>query len=195
MTGVSVSILTLLWFKRKKVSHDLKTPLAAISGYVEEIRDGLDDSLSRINLRAGFFEDVCGELSLDAAHWGVSFSAAEIPDVLIPIDCKRITQVMQNIVSNSIKYKQRDCVIDIHFKLGATELIVCVKDDGGGIPANDLPFVLNRFYRGDPARTQNIPGSGLGLCIAKDIVERHGGRIECDSVLGSGTEVCFSLPL
>ncbi|GGL51019.1 sensor histidine kinase [Sporolactobacillus putidus] len=215
------------------VSHDLKTPLAAISGYAEEIRDGIADSPSRINELSGlmlkkvrlltkliddileetkaqlgelpivleeiyaqaFFEDVCGELSLDAAHSGVAFSAGEIPDVLITIDRKRITQVMQNLVSNSIKYRQRDCVIDIHFELEAAELIVCVKDNGSGIAANDLPFVFNRFYRGDTARTQNIPGSGLGLCIAKDIVERHGGRIECDSVLGSGTDVCFSLPL
>lgn len=150
--------------------------------------------LEEIYARA-FFEDVCGELSLDAAHSGVAFSAGEIPDVLITIDRKRITQVIQNLVSNSIKYKKSDCRIDIHFKVEAAELIVCVKDNGSGIAANDLPFVFNRFYRGDTARTQNIPGSGLGLCIAKDIVERHGGRIECDSVLGSGTEVCFSLPL
>lgn len=215
------------------VSHDLKTPLAAISGYAEEIRDGIADSPARIHDLSGlmlrkvrlltgliddileetkaqlgelpivleeiyarpFFKEVCGELSLDAAHSGVAFSVDEVPNVLITVDRKRITQVMQNLVSNSIKYRQRDCRINIHFKLEAAGLIVCVKDTGSGIAANDIPFVFNRFYRGDAARRQDVPGSGLGLCIAKDIVERHGGRIECDSVLGSGTEVCFSLPL
>ncbi|WP_332237398.1 sensor histidine kinase [Sporolactobacillus sp. KGMB 08714] len=215
------------------VSHDLKTPLAAISGYAEEIRDGIADSPARIHDPSGlmlrkvrlltgliddileetkaqlgelpivleeiyarpFFKEVCGELSLDAAHSGVAFSVDEVPNVLITVDRKRITQVMQNLVSNSIKYRQHGCRINIHFKLEAAGLIVCVKDTGSGIAANDLPFVFNRFYRGDAARRQDVPGSGLGLCIAKDIVERHGGRIECDSVLGSGTEVCFSLPL
>lgn len=215
------------------VSHDLKTPLAAISGYAEEIRDGVADTPERINkltvlmlkkvqlltrliddileetkaqlgelsivleevYARPFFEDVCGELSLDAARSGMAFSAGEVPDVLITIDRKRITQVMQNLVSNSIKYKKSEGMVFVHFNVEGSSLIISVKDNGRGIAASDLPFIFNRFYRGDAARTQNIPGSGLGLCIVQDIVERHGGRIECDSVLGNGTEMSFSLPL
>lgn len=215
------------------VSHDLKTPLAAISGYAEEIRDGIASTPERINELSGlmlkkvrlltkliddileetkaqlgelsivleetyaraFFEDICGDLSLDAARSGVALSVGKIPDILVTVDRKRITQVMQNLVSNSIKYRKRDCRIAIRFKVEASEFIVSVKDNGRGIAASDLPFIFDRFYRGDAARTQNIPGSGLGLCITKDIVERHGGRIECDSVLGIGTEMCFSLPV
>lgn len=215
------------------ISHDLKTPLAAISGYAEEIRDGIADDpahvrelsermLKKVKLQTkliddileeskaqlgelsivpeecyarAFFEDVCGELSLDAAKAGIEFSAEEIPDVMISIDRKRITQVVQNLISNSIKYTPRGGKIAIHFHTEGRGLVVGVQDNGRGIAAGDLPFIFDRFYRGDAARTQNIPGSGLGLCIAKNIVERHGGRIECDSVLGSGTEVCFSLSL
>ena len=215
------------------VSHDLKTPLAAVSGYAEEIRDGLADSPERVNelallilkkvrlltkliddileetkaqlgeltvekeelYAAGYFEEICGELSLDAAHSGISLTIGEIPNVLISIDRNRITQVMQNLVSNSIKYTSRGGLISIRFSVEGCELVVGVKDNGCGIAAGDIPYVFDRFYRGDAARSQNIPGSGLGLCIARDIVERHGGRIECDSVLGVGTEVCFSLPL
>lgn len=215
------------------VSHDLKTPLAAISGYAEEIYDGIastpaqihqftgqmlkkvrlltkliDDILEETQVQIGeltfvfeevyakpFFEDVCEELSLDTARFNIAFSADEIPDVLITIDRKRITQVMQNLISNSIKYKKRNGLISIHFNVEGSNLIICVKDNGRGIAASDLPFIFNRFYRGDAARTQDIPGSGLGLCIVKNIVERHGGHIECDSVLGNGTAMCFSLPL
>lgn len=215
------------------VSHDLKTPLAAISGYAEEIRDGLADSPERVNelttlmlkkvrlltkliddileetkaqlgelsivpeelYAPDFFVEVCGELSLDAARAGISFELGDIPQVLIAIDRKRMIQVLQNLVGNSIKYTPRGGLISVRFSVRDHALIVGVKDNGCGIAAGDIPYVFDRFYRGDAARTQNIPGSGLGLSIAKSIVERHGGRIECDSVLGVGTEVCFSLPL
>lgn len=215
------------------VSHDLKTPLAAISGYAEEIRDSVADTPARINELTGlmlkkvrlltrliddileetkvqlgeltfafeevyakpFFEDVCGELSLDVAHSGIAFSASEVPDVLVTIDRKRITQVMQNLVANSIKYRKREGMISVHFNVEESNLIISVKDNGRGIAASDLPFIFDRFYRGDAARTQNIPGSGLGLCIVKSIIERHRGHIECDSVLGNGTAMSFSLPM
>jgi Signal transduction histidine kinase len=215
------------------VSHDLKTPLAAISGYAEEFRDGMADTPERVNelsmlmlkkvrllskliddileetkaqlgeltiskeeiYASDFFEEICGELSLDAARSGISFAISGIPNVLISIDRKRITQVIQNLVSNSIKYTPHGGLISVRFSVEGSELVVGVKDNGNGIAAGDIPYVFDRFYRGDAARSQNIPGSGLGLSIAKDIVERHGGRIECDSVLGVGTEVSFSLPL
>lgn len=86
-------------------------------------------------------------------------------------------------------------MISIHFNVEGSNLIICVKDNGRGIAASDLSFIFNRFYRGDAVRTQDIPGSGPGLCIVKNIVERHGGHIECDSVLGNGTAMCFSLSL
>lgn len=215
------------------VSHDLKTPLAAISGYAEEIRDGIagspehsaalaslmlnkvglltrliDDILEETKAQLGelaivkgevyagaLFREICGDLSLDASLAGISFTVGEIPQALLNVDRKRIAQVMQNLISNGIKYTPRGGSIDVRFSVQGRELITCVSDSGSGIAAGDLPYIFDRFYRGDAARTQNIPGSGLGLCIAKNIVERHGGRMECDSVLGSGTQMCFSLPL
>jgi len=215
------------------VSHDLKTPLAAISGYAEELRDGMADRPDRVSELAslmlkrarllarliddileetqmqlgelavvreelyapGFFEEVCGELSPGATRAGLAFTVGSVPDVLLSIDRGRITQVMQNLVSNSVKYTPRGGRIDIRFSVEGGELVVGVKDNGCGIAAGDIPYIFNRFYRGDAARGQDIPGSGLGLCIAKGIVDRHGGRIECDSVSGIGTEICFSLPL
>lgn len=214
------------------VSHDLKTPLAAISGYAEELRDGLatepseirqkglriierarrltalvDDILEETQIQLGrlsyceqetysqpFFQIVCEECSLDTAQAGISLTVHEIPNVLLVVDPKRIAQVMQNLLSNSVKYTPRGGKIDIRFTVYLREFIVVVNDTGSGIAATDLPFIFDRFYRGDTARSQNIPGSGLGLSIVKAIVEHYGGRVECDSILGNGTEVSFSLP-
>jgi signal transduction histidine kinase len=215
------------------ISHDLKTPLAAISGYAEEIRDGFADSQEKMNRNVGmvlkkvqvlskliddildhsktelhefsiekqelysfdYFSDVLGDISLDLACSGISFKAGEIPNVLIEIDAKRIFQVLQNIISNSVKYTKKGGLIEVSFTVSEKELIVSIKDNGEGIAAGDLPFIFDKFYRGEKARTQNIPGSGLGLNIAKYIVENHGGRIECDSVLYAGTTISFSLPI
>lgn len=214
------------------VSHDLKTPLAAISGYAEELRDGLatepseirqkglrimervrrltalvDDILEETQIQLGrlsyceqetysqpFFQSVCQECSLDTAQAGIKLTVHEIPNVLLVIDQKRITQVVQNLISNSVKYTPQGGKIDVRFTVHTQELVVVVNDTGNGISANDLPFIFDRFYRGDVARSQNIPGSGLGLSIVKAIVEHYGGRVECDSVLGSGTEISFSIP-
>lgn len=215
------------------VSHDLKTPLAAISGYAEELRDGLaaepaeirqkglriiervrrltalvDDILEETQIQLGrlsyceqetysqpLFQTICQECSLDTAQAGIHLAVHEIPNVLLIIDRKRVTQVMQNLVSNSVKYTPQGGKIDVSFTVHLQEFVVTVNDTGRGIAANDLPFIFDRFYRSDTARSQNIPGSGLGLSIVKAIVEHYGGRVECDSVLESGTEISFSLPL
>lgn len=215
------------------ISHDLKTPLAAISGYVEEIHDGIiqngtqirsyteiilkkvqvlskliDDILehSKAELNEfsickqevysqNYFYNLFSDLSLDAAKNGLSFHVGQIPNVLLNLDKKRISQVVQNIVSNSIKYTPTGGSINVSFETGPSEFIVIIRDTGCGISAEDIPFVFDKFYRGEKARTQNIPGSGLGLNIAKYIVEKHGGRIECDSVLNEGTAITFSVAI
>jgi len=73
--------------------------------------------------------------------------------------------------------------------------VVEVRDTGAGIPAHDLERIFERFYTGDPARMRNQSGTGLGLAVAKHIVEGHGGRIWAESVVGQGAGFYFSLPL
>ena len=116
------------------------------------------------------------------------------------IDPDRIAPAGQNIVSNSVKYGGNHLQIEVEFEILEQEkerkiLIVSIRDNGKGIEATDLPFVFDLFYRGNKARTQNIPGSGMGLNIAKYIVEKHGGNMECDSIVGLGTTVSFSIPI
>ena len=215
------------------ISHDLKTPLATVQGYLESICIGVitdeeeikrycqnalnktvmlgnltNDILehSKAELRqlsiekeelytTEFFDTLTSELAADAASRGFTLQTGEIPNILISLDRLRITQVFENIVGNSFKYGHEKGRILIEFSLQQQFLIVTIEDDGQGIPSEDLPFVFQKFFRTDKARTQSIPGSGLGLSIAKYIVEQHGGSIECDSILGTGTIVRFSLSI
>lgn len=146
-----------------------------------------------------YFTEILQELSLDVAQAGIELHIGEIPDYLISIDAKRIRQVIYNIISNSIKYTPAGGKILVSFftnrRASREELVISIKDTGKGIGASDLPFIFDKFYRGEKARTLNIAGSGLGLNIAKYIVTKHGGYIECDSILEVGTTIMFSLPL
>lgn len=146
-----------------------------------------------------YFTKIFEELSLDIVQAGIEFTISEIPDYLLNIDVKRIRQVIYNIISNSIKYTPEGGKIQISFftnnRASKEELVISIKDTGEGISASDLPFIFDKFYRGEKARTLNIAGSGLGLNIAKYIVTKHGGYIECDSILDVGTTIMFSLPL
>jgi len=108
-------------------------------------------------------------------------------DCFIEADAGRINQVLTNIISNAVKYSPEGASIDISIA-GADEYFrVYVKDNGMGIPKEDLPRIFERFYRVDKARSRAMGGTGLGLAIAKEIMEAHGFRITLTSELGKGT--------
>ena len=144
-----------------------------------------------------FFEEVVKELSDDAKQKGFDVKCNKIPNVILQMDKIRISEVLHNLLANSMKYGKKDGCITLIFQLlegKEKQFHITFKDDGYGIAASDLPFVFDKFFRGDKSRTQNIPGSGLGLSISKYIIEKHGGKIECDSILDYGTEINFFIP-
>ncbi len=115
---------------------------------------------------------------------------ADLPD--IQVDPERMEQVLGNLVSNALRYTPAGGHIALGAEQKAGAISICVSDDGSGIAPEDLPHVFERSYRGDPSRTGTE--SGLGLAIARSIVEMHSGTIRADSTMGAGTQIVITLP-
>ena len=110
------------------------------------------------------------------------------------IDPDRIEQVLTNLIDNAIRHTSETGTVVIGVKEDANGVIIEVKDSGSGIPEEDLPFVFERFYKADKARTRGKAGTGLGLAIVKNIVEAHNGKINVHSKIDEGTTFSFFLP-
>jgi two-component system sensor histidine kinase BaeS len=129
--------------------------------------------------------------------------AVEVPEPLPPLvaDPQRLGQVLGNLVTNALRHTPPGGQVTLGAALPSTEEVpgqigLWVADNGEGIPAEDLPRIFDRFWRGDPARSHEAgAGSGLGLAIAKSLIEAHGGRIRAESRVGQGTIVSCVLPL
>jgi len=112
----------------------------------------------------------------------------------VEIDEDKLTQVLDNIISNALKYSPEGGKITFSIKEQEQQIIVSVSDNGVGIPKENIDKIFDRFYRVDKARTRKLGGTGLGLAIAKEMVEAHGGRIWASSKEGKGTKISFTLP-
>ena len=113
---------------------------------------------------------------------------------IVPGDRARFAQVVDNLISNAIKFTPSGGCVLVTGNADDTEIELSIADTGMGIPAHELPRLFQRFFRTERATTNAIPGSGLGLAIAKAIVEGHGGRITVESVEGAGTMFGVFLP-
>jgi len=107
---------------------------------------------------------------------------------------ERIGQVLRNLLSNAITHTSEGGRITVDLVDDGDELHIGVADTGDGIPPEDLPYVFERFYRADPSRVRATGGAGLGLTIARRLVEAHGGTIGVESEVGKGSRFTFTLP-
>jgi two-component system OmpR family sensor kinase/two-component system sensor histidine kinase BaeS len=145
-----------------------------------------------VNL-ADLLRGVVDSLDLQAESRG-QILALEMPSdlPLVDADPHRVRQVVANLLSNALHHAPESGRVTVSTERHDTEVQISVADDGPGIPAEDLPHLFDRFWRGSTPRGE---GSGLGLAIAHELVRAHGGRIWIDSALGQGTVFHFTLPL
>lgn len=213
------------------ISHELKTPVALIKGYVGTLRREdanwdrkvIQDSLEVIEEETDRLTELIENL-LDASRLQVGALSINLSEVALDLLSKRIaerfrvqspkhtilldfpdpfpivlgdedrlSQVFSNLISNAVKYSPGGGVIKINGRIKSHQLVVCISDQGPGITADDIPHVFDRFYRSnDTSRTTK--GAGLGLFLARAIIEAHGGRIWVDPKPGDGARICFALP-
>ena len=112
----------------------------------------------------------------------------------VDIDTDKLTQVIDNIISNALKYSPDGGNIRFGFTVHDNMIRVMISDDGMGIPKENVTRIFDRFYRVDRARARSMGGTGLGLAIAREMIEAHGGKIWAESEEGQGTTIFFTLP-
>ena len=112
----------------------------------------------------------------------------------VEIDTDKLTQVIDNIISNAMKYSPDGGNIRFGVTVQDTMMTIMISDDGMGIPKENVTKIFERFYRVDRARSRAMGGTGLGLAIAKEMIEAHGGKIWAESEEGVGTTIFFTLP-
>ncbi len=141
-------------------------------------------------------EDVVDQFVTKAEKKDINLKIVAPNDkVIVYGDWKRISQVMNNLVSNAIKYSNDGGKVEVGFKFYKNEVLTYVKDSGVGIPTEDVKRIFERFYRVDKSRSRENGGTGLGLAIVKHILEEHGSKVEVKSTLGKGSEFSFKLQL
>lgn len=217
------------------ISHDLKTPITSIQGYVEAIteneeilQDKLEQYLKVIHNNAvymnrliddlflfskldmqklefnftetkicPFIADMMEELKLELEekNTGFEYNNMLTMDHIVKLDAKRFYRIIRNIIDNAVKYGPKS-TLKIVTELYEAENFVCldISDNGPGISEESLPHILERFYRADNERTKDLKSTGLGLAIAKELIEAHGGKITVSSKKNQGSTFTVSLP-
>jgi len=158
-----------------------------------KIEAGLETPRDAVNL-AALVVEVLAHLEPDAVAKGVTLVlAAPEMTAVVTGTAARLQQALRNLVGNAVKYTPSGGRVTVAVRRSPDGVLVTVSDTGFGIPAADLPYIFDKFYRVRSAATRSIEGTGLGLAIVKGIVEAHRGRIEVDSVEGHGTTFRLSL--
>jgi signal transduction histidine kinase len=148
-------------------------------------------------------EDIAKLVKQSVTSWQPKVAAKEIslsldlPDnlPLVNIDRRRVNQVLRNLLENAVAYTGKGGTINVAVAKQGDWVEISVSDTGEGIPAEDLHNIFERFYRVDRSRARATGGSGLGLTIARRLVEAHGGKITVQSELGKGSRFSFTLPI
>ena len=143
---------------------------------------------------ASLVDRVFSEISVGRALTDIELRADVPADLLVDADEERIHQVVFNLVDNAVRFTPPGGSVDVTARREDERIVIAVADTGVGIAPEHLPRLFERFYRADAARSRDGGGTGIGLAIAREIVEGHGGRITAKSELGGGATFTFDLP-
>jgi signal transduction histidine kinase len=212
------------------VSHELKTPIAAIRAHLENLQDGVerpepgtlavmlgqaerlgrlvDQLLDLSRLESGevplrleelalqpLVDELISEIAVALPGRGVTLTNGVPSDLpALSADRERIHQVLFNLVDNAVRFTPAGGTVRVSARPENGAIEIAVADTGSGIPAEHLPRLFERFYRADPARSRGGGGTGIGLAIARSVVEAHGGKITAESDPGLGSVFTFDLP-
>jgi signal transduction histidine kinase len=191
-----------------------RASLAEIAVDVSELETIIDDILSTLRFEIADRAGVVAQLPLRRAHVVASSIARAAEDrmrsrhpnrpfeatiadnlPLVDVDQVLVRRVIDNLLENAHKYSpDPDAKITLDARLDGDHVVYTVRDRGAGIPAEDLPMVFAAFFRGERSRSRETGGVGLGLTLAKRIVDAHDGTIEVESTFGQGTTVTVTLP-
>lgn len=150
--------------------------------------------ISPINI-AELLEDIRTSFSTQAEEVRIKLTVdVDDTDLTVDADAGRLDQVLSNLVGNALRYAPADTCLCLQAESRLGHVCLRIRDEGQGIPPEDLPFIFDRFYRAEKSRTREKGGSGLGLAIAKEIIQLHGGTIKVESELGKGTTFIIELP-
>jgi len=150
--------------------------------------DRSDNSLSDL------ISDTLESFSALAAGQGIALAGSVAADVdPVFMDAARIGRVLSNLVGNALRYTPKGGRVEVHASRKGQKVEVTVSDTGEGIREEDLPYIFDRFYRGEKSRNRALGGAGLGLAIARGILQAHGGEIRAESLPGQGTRFIFQL--
>jgi two-component system, OmpR family, sensor histidine kinase SaeS len=181
---------------------------ATLQKDIRELSELIDDLFQMTQLDAGGLMLDCSPASLVdllsdtlesfkalASQQAIELTASSAPGLdPVYMDTRRIGRVLNNLISNALRHTHSGGSVQVTAERITGMVTVKVVDSGEGIAAQDLPYIFDRFYRGEKSRNRMTGGAGLGLAIARGIVEAHGGKIHVDSNLGIGSTFSFTLP-
>ena len=197
-----------LALQKERPPSDYRQSLETISQESKQMSSLIDHLLTLARADAGkeqwnFTEVNLGRLiaSLSAdievlcQEKGLSFQLGQPQDLLLKGDEARLRELFMNLLDNAIIYTPSRGTVSVSLRREGQTAVVVVKDTGVGIPAEDIPFIFERFYRVDKSRSRAEGGTGLGLAICRHIAEAHGGKIQVESQVGVGSSFSVWLPL